>query len=330
MLKTLVSAAALLCVAMFTNTGAAWADDCASRGTLDERYCDADGDLLADVPANKDDWKDPSSLIFSYTPVEDPSVYENVFEELMAHVEKVTGKRVRWFAAESYAAQVEAMRSGRLHIAGVSSGAVPYAVNLAGFRPQVAMEKKDGTIGYTLELIVPADSTIKTVADLKGKRVAHVSPSSNSGDTAPRVLFKEMGVEPGKDYEVLYSGKHYNSIMGVANKDYDAAPIASNVLDRMIERGMLKEGDVRAIYESKPFPRTAFGVAHDLDPELQKKIQEAFLSFDFLHSKLAAEFQDEKGFVPVDYKTGWTDVRTIQKETGATYTQEGLSKLGRE
>lgn len=330
MLKALVSAAAMLCAAMLTTAGAAQAEDCASRGTLDVRYCDADGDLLADVPASKDDWKDPDTLIFSYTPVEDPSVYENVFEDFMAHLEKVTRKRVRWFAAESYAAQVEAMRSGRLHIAGVASGAVPYAVNLAGFRPQVAMEKKDGTIGYTLALIVPADSTIKTVADLKGKRVAHVSPSSNSGDTAPRVLFKQMGVEPGKDYEILYSGKHDNSIMGVVNKDYDAAPIASNVMDRMIERGMLKKDDVRVIYESKPFPRTAFGVAHDLDPDLQKKIEEAFVTFDFLHSRLAEEFKDEKGFKTVDYKAGWEDVRTIQKETGATYTQEGLSKLGRE
>jgi len=41
-----------------------------------------------------------------------------------------------------------------------------------------------------------------------------------------------LGVEPGKDYKVTYSGKHDNSIMGVANKDYDAAPIASSVLDR--------------------------------------------------------------------------------------------------
>ena len=73
--------------------------------------------------------------MFSYTPVEDPAVYENVFADFMAHLAKVTGKKIRWYAAESYAAQVEALRSGRLHIAGVSSGATPYAVNLGGFVP---------------------------------------------------------------------------------------------------------------------------------------------------------------------------------------------------
>ena len=95
----------------------AQAQNCPSRGTLDARYCDADGDLLADIPSDKARQKDPDTLIFSYTPVEDPSVYENVFADFLAHLTKVTGKKIKWFGAESYAAQVEAMRSGRLHIA---------------------------------------------------------------------------------------------------------------------------------------------------------------------------------------------------------------------
>src|SRR5688500_2707872 len=103
---------------------------CAQRGDLDQRYCDEDGDLVADRPRDQKAWQNPSSLVFSYTPVEDPAVYENVFADFMAHLAKVTGKRIRWFPAESYAAQVEAMRSGRLHIAGVASGPTAFAVNL--------------------------------------------------------------------------------------------------------------------------------------------------------------------------------------------------------
>ncbi|WP_336813323.1 phosphate/phosphite/phosphonate ABC transporter substrate-binding protein [Bosea sp. MMO-172] len=307
--------------------GPAQAQDCANRGTLDARYCDANRDLLADTPADASKQKDPDTLIFSYTPVEDPSVYENVFADFLAHLSKTTGKKIKWFGAESYAAQVEAMRSGRLHIAGVASGPTPFAVNLAGFVPIVAMAKKDDSIGYTLQLIVPKDSPIKTIADLKGKRVAHVAPSSNSGDTAPRILFKEKGIVPGKDYEVLYSGKHDNSIMGVVNKDYDAAPVASSVVERMADRGMFKRDDIRIVYESSPFPRTAFGIAHDLKPELQAKIKQAFLSFDFLNSALAKEFKDTKGFKELSYKDAWGDIILIQSNSGITYTQDGLSKL---
>ena len=303
------------------------ADPCAQRGDLDSRYCDEDGDLVADAPKDPKAWQNPGSLVFSYTPVEDPAVYENVFTDFLTYLAKVTGKRVRWFPAESYAAQVEALRSGRLHIAGVATGPTSFAVNLGGFVPLVAMQRTDGSVGYTLQLITHRDSSIKSVADLKGKRVAHVAPSSNSGDIAPRALFKSMGIEPGKDYEVLYSGKHDNSIMGVVNKDYDAAPVASTVVERMQARGMFKPDTLRIVYESAPFPRAAFGVAHNLAPELRAKIREAFLTFDFRKSKLATEFKDVERFAPISYKEQWRDVRAIQKTSGVSYTQEGLSKL---
>ena len=85
------------------------ADTCKNRGTLDEIFCDEDGDLLADSPKDPAKWIDPDPLIFSYTAVEDPSVYENVFSELMDYIAQKTGKRVKWYGPESYAAQVEAI-----------------------------------------------------------------------------------------------------------------------------------------------------------------------------------------------------------------------------
>ena len=37
---------------------------------------------------------------------------------------------------------------------------------------------------------------------MKGRKIAHVTPSSNSGNQAPRALFKSLGVEPDVDYKV--------------------------------------------------------------------------------------------------------------------------------
>ncbi len=305
------------------------AADCKNRGDLNNRFCDENGDLLADTPTDKKQLLDPGTLIFSYTAVEDPSVYENVFVELMEYIAKKTGKRVRWYGPESYAAQVEAMRSGRLHVSGFSAGATVYGVNLGGFHPAAMMGHKDGSFrGYKLWLITHKDSDIKTLQDLKGKKVAHVTPSSNSGNQAPRALFKDMGVVPGEDYEVVYSGKHDNSIMGVVNRDYDAAPVASTVMQRMIERKIFDPSQVRIIWESNQFPPTSYGYIYNLVPELQEKIRDAFLTFDWTGSGLEKDFgKRADAFIPVDYLKHWEVIRTIQKENGVVYSQDSLSAL---
>src|SRR5215468_63641 len=207
--------------------GVSRAQDC-PRGDLDKAYCDRDGDLVADTPAQT---VNPSTLIFAYTPVEDPAVYTKVWDGFIKHMEKVTGKKVVFFPVQSNAAEIEAMRSGRLHVAGFNTGSNPIAVNCAGFVPFAIMGTKDGQFGYEMELIVPADSPIKTPADLKGKKVAFTSPTSNSGFKAPSAILKaDFNLEANRDFTPGFSGKHDNSVIGVANKDYDAAAIANEVM----------------------------------------------------------------------------------------------------
>ena len=327
----LVMAGATLAVAflMILMVGSpAQAADCKDRGTLDTRYCDEDGDLVADTPKDASQWLDPDVLIFSYTPVEDPSVYENVFTEFMAYLAEKTGKKVRWYGAESYAAQVEAMRSGRLHVAGISTGPTCFGVNLAGYVPFAIMSGPKG-YGYKLQLITHKDSDIQKVSDLKGRNIAHVTPSSNSGNQAPRALFGKMGVVPDKDYKVNYSGKHDNSILGVANKDYDAAPVASSVLDRMADKGVVNRDDLRIIWESNPFPTTSYGFVHNLHPDLARKVMYAFYSFDWSGTALEKEFKANgfNAFIPITYQDQWNDILTIQKFNGIVYSQEALKGL---
>ena len=72
----------LLAVSAILATGTAWgADECKNRGTLDEMYCDENMDLVADPPTDPNDWKDPGTLVFTYTPVEDPAVYKDAFAD---------------------------------------------------------------------------------------------------------------------------------------------------------------------------------------------------------------------------------------------------------
>lgn len=297
--------------------------ECTNRGDLDTQYCDENGDLVADTPEKT---VNPDVLFFTYTPLEDPAVYIDMFRPFLDHLEEVTGKDIRYFSAQSYSAQIEAMRSGRLHIAGISTGPTAFAVNLAGYVPFAIMGSDEGEYGYRLQTITHVDSDITSLEDLKGKTVAHTEESSNSGNQAPRALLPEEGVVPGEDYKVTYSGGHGPSILGVYNKDYPAAHIASSVLDRMADRGEVDEDQLRIIFESQSFPTTSFGYAHNLDPELKEKIEEAFFSYDFEGTKLGEEFSDVDGFIPVSYKEAWKPIRTIQEYNGVEYTQKNIEE----
>lgn len=302
----------------------ALAQDC-PRGDLDERFCDVDGDLIADIPTDESMLIDPDTLIFAYTPVEDPAVYRDAWVEFMAHMEEVTGKKAVIFPVQSNAAQIEAMRSGRLHIAGFNTGSNPLAVNCAGFRPFTIMASADGGFGYEMEILTYPGSGIEKVEDIAGGQLAFTSPTSNSGFKAPSAILKaDYNMIPDRDFEPVFSGKHDNSILGVANKDYPAASIANSVLNRMISRNVIKPEQVKSIYKSQTFPTTGFGVVYNLKPELQEKIQQAFFTFDWEGTALQAEFSksNEAQFLPMNYKEFWDVIRKIDAANGVSYACE--------
>ncbi|GGB21541.1 phosphate/phosphite/phosphonate ABC transporter substrate-binding protein [Allosediminivita pacifica] len=323
--KDMIFGATALAALMLT-AGASFAQgECENRGALDAQYCDADGDLVADAPEDEGELRNPETLVFAYTPVEDPAIYEDIWTPFIDHLEEATGKDVQFFAVQSNSAEVEAMRSGRLHIAGFSTGPTPFAVNLAGAVPFAIMGADDGRFGYTLQVYTQVDSDIQEMPDLAGKRIAHTSPTSNSGNQAPRALFPDLGVVPGEDYEVNYSGSHDQSMLGVVAGDYDAAPVASEVVERMAERGLYDPEEVRIVWESDPFPTTSYAYAHDLAPELKESIEEAFFSFDFEGTALGEEFTGVSKFVPITYEEQWAVIRQIQSANGVQYTPEGLA-----
>lgn len=311
-------------IAMLAMGNAASAQDC-PRGDLDERFCDVDGDLVADIPADESQLLDPNPLIFAYTPVEDPAVYKTAWSDFLKHLSEKTGKDIVFFPVQNNAAQIEAMRSGRLHISGFNTGSNPLAVNCAGFRPFTIMASKDGHFGYEMEIITYPGSGIESVEDIKGGQLAFSSPTSNSGFKAPSAILKgDYDLVADRDFEPVFSGKHDNTILGVANKDYMAGAVANSVMQRMIERDVIEPEQVVSIYKSQTFPTTGFGVVYNLKPELQDAIRDAFFSFEWEGTTLQEEFSKsgEEQFIEMNYKDFWDVIRKIDAANGVSYACE--------
>ncbi len=312
----------MVALALCGAAASAWAQDsCPNRGDLDVMYCDANKDLVADPPTDSKKFRDPNTLVFAFTPVEDPSIYEKLFQPFMGYLSQCVGKKTVFFAVQSNSAEIEAMRSGRLHIAAFSTGPTNFAVNIAGAVPFAIRGTEKGPEGVSIQLIVRKDSPYKTITDLKGKKVAHTSPSSNSGNLAPRALFPGLGLTPDKDYQVIFSGKHDQSILGVKSGDYDAAPVASDVLQHMIERGVVKADDFTILYTSEKFPTDSYAYAHDLEPKLAEKIKRCF--FDYRIPPEMAKGLGGDRFLPASYQKDWEVVRKVSVAAGQNLGRSG-------
>jgi phosphonate transport system substrate-binding protein len=286
--------------------------------TLDKKYKDADGDMLADAPAEADQ-QDPEEINFSYVATSADDDEEETWKEVIAALEENIGKKVNLVSYADTAEQMRALKSGDLHITAFSTGETEGAVNEAGFIPVACFANEAGEHSYTMKIIVPADSDIKEVKDVKGRRMTFVKPRSNSGCTAALVmLIDDHGLQPEIDYTWGFSYGHESSIKGIADKKFEAAAVASDILAREVAKGTITEDGFRVIYESDSFPPGVVGYAYNLKSDLKDSIRKTLLEFDWEGTGLEESFGKSGSvkFAEVDYKDDWKSVRAIQ-ESGA-------------
>lgn len=303
----------------------AQASACANRGELDTIYCDADRDLVADTPKVG---INPSKLVLGISSVEDASTSRRTYNGLMDHLSVCLKKDVEMYPPTREGAVMDAQRNGVVHIGQYATGSILYAVNFAGAVPFAAKGRDQAgkTDSYTLRLLVRADSPVKQPADLKGKKVAHTSLTSNSGNLAPRALFPSLGLRPDIDYKPEYSGGHDKSILGLKLGLYDGAAVASDAMERLIAKGEVKASDFNVIFESQAFPPDAFAMSSNLDPKLQLQIKKCFLDFKFPEA-MSRQLEGNNRFYPLDYKKDWDVIRVIAKASGNPPNAAGYQKL---
>jgi ABC-type phosphate/phosphonate transport system substrate-binding protein/rhodanese-related sulfurtransferase len=121
--------------------------------------------------------------------------------------------------------------------------------------------------------VVPAGSAIKSLEDLKDKRIG--LPSADSLATYLALgEFNAKGIH-AKSYfkEIRYFRLHEVALYSLELGTIDAA-----VADIQVARKWLAQNDGKVIYETKSVPTLGFAVHNGLDKAVQQKIRDALLS----------------------------------------------------
>ncbi len=302
---------------------------------LDPQFTDADSDLVADCPKDPSKQIAPATVVFAYIAGPNAKAERNQWQPLADFLSNKTGKKVEIASYNTIAEQMDALKTGKLHVAGFNTGAVENAVNKGGFVPVCTPGKDDGKFGIRMQVIVPAKSTIRTLADLKNHTITFTDRSSNSGYKAALLKLHDLGLLPQQDYLWRFSGSHEDSIKQIAASEAEVAPVASDMLQLALAKGDINKDDVRVIEESDNFPPGTLGYVYNLEPELAGKVRSALLEFSWTGTTLDNHFRDATHFVPVSYKKDFELIRRIDDNVksppdAATVEPAGLQEPANE
>lgn len=130
-------------------------------------------------------------------------------------------------------------------------------------------------------IIVRRDSPIRTLQELRGKRMIFGPQLAPTGYMAQYDLMLKAGLDPERDlgFSTIPSGsfKHEKLIYGVYLGAYDAAAAPVLDLETMTREGKISADDFRILAQSEIIPYCTFGSAKNTDPALVEKFRQALL-----------------------------------------------------
>jgi phosphonate transport system substrate-binding protein len=211
-------------------------------------------------------------------PGESRAVVERLNEPLRLYLERVLRARVELVVGQHYVATGEALRRGELDVAYL--GPVTYILQSrdADLEP-FARPTHGGRVGPTFQaaIIVPADSPVQSLEQLRGGEIAMGDLVSTSGTWVPRLMLLEAGLTQDQDYVRRSLGAHDAVAGAVAEHKVVAGGVSLPVFKRLVAERRVDPQAVRVLADSAPIPEYMWTFRAGLSDDLRESIREAFL-----------------------------------------------------
>lgn len=237
---------------------------------------------------------DVKSIVIAYLPNESSEELGEYRKGIAKDMETALGVKVTEFLASDYNATIEAMRTGKADIANFGPLSYTQAVSRAKAECIVAAAPNGNKeeMGYSSYIVTQGNNAeINSIEDLEGKKFGFVDANSTSGNLVPsfyilqtinnsKLTFDDLHTN-GKFFEsVSFTGKHQNGLQAVIKGDIDAAPVASDILEREFNENRADKNAVKIIFKSPKIPGSPVAIRGDLPEEFKQKVKEFYLNYD--------------------------------------------------
>jgi phosphonate transport system substrate-binding protein len=234
-----------------------------------------------------------------------------------AKIEEALGVPVKLFAPADYDGVIQGLLGGSIDYAwlGASAYAKIVLTDPAAVELKLTKQNLDDSTGYYSIGFARADSGITSMDNAKGKIFAFADPNSSSGYLIPGAELREAyGTLEDYFAEVKMSGGHEQTIVGVANGDFDAGVswadglgnwedgYNSGAFRRAADSGLVDMSDLVEIWRSKLIPEGPLVIRAALSQQVKDTVTQ--LTADLWETDPACAYNvaagDAKDFVPVE------------------------------
>ncbi len=211
----------------------------------------------------------PDTLRFADTGIEGTEELQRAYTDFVEVVQTLTGVKIRFFPVGSRTTAVNALRFRQVDV--VLAGPTEYLLmqqRLRGMHALAAIVRPE----YSTVFIVPEDSDIRTLADLKGRHVAMKDHGSTTGHIIPSYMLHQAGLDLDRDVRIsLIDGAR---MAALATGEVDA--VGTGIRDYAPFVAQQSRG-YRILAESDNMPGDLIIAGAHIDRQCAEHLSRAFL-----------------------------------------------------
>ncbi|NFZ63022.1 phosphate/phosphite/phosphonate ABC transporter substrate-binding protein [Staphylococcus aureus] len=230
----------------------------------------------------------PKELTVQFVPSQNAGTLEAKAKPLEKLLSKELGIPVKVSVSTNYNTIVEAMKSKKVDVGFLPPTAYTLAHDQKAadllLQAQRFGVKEDGSASkelvdsYKSEILVKKDSKIKSLKDLKGKKIALQDVTSTAGYTFPLAMLKnEAGINATKDMKIVNVKGHDQAVISLLNGDVDAAAVFNDARNTVKKDQPNVFKDTRILKLTQAIPNDTISVRPDMDKDFQEKLKKAFI-----------------------------------------------------
>lgn len=231
-------------------------------------------------------------IVIAVQPTSTPEQLSANAKELGTFLTQKMGREVELVFPTTYAGVVESLRFGHAQAAFMSAWPARLAwklaegdVALAEVREVVIGQDKKEETFYFSYWVVPKNSTVTKLEDLRGKRAVFSSPLSTSGYVAPLARLIELGLvakpPAGKEADpktffgqVSFAGGYQQGWEALKAGQADVAIIAGDVAEKLYREVL---DGTKVIEQQGPVPSHSVVFAKQMDSATKQQLKDALL-----------------------------------------------------